>query len=55
MDARFQLRAVRLYGDWTADAPILEGAIVVAVNRAIAEVTLRNAERLSLAVDQTRE
>lgn len=55
MDARFQVRAVSLYGAWTADAPVLEGAIVVAINKAIAEVTRRNAERLSLAVAQAKE
>lgn len=55
MDARFQVRAVSLYGAWTADAPVLEGAIVDAINKAIAEVTRRSAERLSLAVAQAKE
>lgn len=56
MDARFQVRAVSLYGAWAgAEARVLEGAIVVAINKAIAEVTRRNAERLSLAVAQAKE
>jgi hypothetical protein len=53
MDARFQVRTVSLYGMQSSeDVARLEQAIVVAMNKAIGEVTRRNAERLALALAQ---
>jgi hypothetical protein len=54
MDARFQVRAISLYGvKLGPDETVrLEQALVTAINQAIGEVTTRNAERLTRALGQ---
>ncbi len=54
MDARFQVRAISLYGTKLEPAEVarLERALITAMNSAIGEVTRRSAERLQRALGQ---
>jgi DNA-binding protein YbaB len=54
MDARFQVRTITIHCAQIgrAEATRLEHALVSAINQAISDVTRRNAQRLTRALDQ---